>query len=332
MAFSGLSGTATRETFFSKSLGVDKSFILYLPPGYDATSDCYPVLYLFRGHENEWFNPAQDPTREGQAVQHLLDRMINDGEIDPLIVVGAGLTSDDGQIYGLGVNFLNPDHAAKHEGVGSGRFEDFITKDLIRHIDSNWRTIPDYRFRGSDGFSLGGYTSVMLGVKHPRLFSSTGSYDGSHMFYDMKDPRKPRGENNDDLWCRRDSMFAAVFRKPGKRAYSAEHLRAYNPLNILEDYSKKDKRRLSRNCFYVTTAANDGFQGNRDRGIHLMTILQQHGIENKAESLILADDAAHTWKCADQHLAATLPLHSAHFSRNIRRFKKSRLKHRAVKI
>lgn len=306
-------GTVKKVTFFSKALGVKKKYNIYLPPGYESSQKRYPVVYLFRGHENEWFDPYMDHSRGGNGIQNLMDELIEGGISGEMILVGVSMTSDDGHIFGLGINMLNPKGAKGRKGIGTGQFEDYFVNDMITHIDSTYRTIPERECRGMDGFSLGGYTSVMLAIRHPELFSSVGSYDGSHMFRDMNDPRYSLGKYDDYLWVRDDRMFGPVFRKPGKKKYELQHLLAYNPLNILDELFGYEKGLMQSIHFYIKTAAFDGFQGNRDRGVHLVTLFQLHGIENKAASLVLSSDAHHTWKFADLHMRETLQRHSRAF-------------------
>jgi len=306
-------GAVLQRKFFSPSLGIEKQYHIYLPPGYEESEERYPVLYLFRGHEKEWFDPYQDHSRGGTAIQHLADELIMAGQIGKMIIVGVSMASDDGEVYGLGVNFLNPQKAKKRPGIGSGRFEDYFTRDLISHIDTSYRTLPERAHRGADGFSLGGFCSVMLAVKHPELFSSVGSYDGSFMFRNMKDPRRSSPHNDDTLWVRSDDFFAPAFRRPRENRYDVEYLRSYNPLDLLEKLSAKEKRQIQSTQFYIKSAAFDGFQGNRDRSVHLVTLFHLHGIENRVSSLVLSSDAHHNWKFADLHMRETLPKHSRAF-------------------
>ncbi len=310
---SPLSGKVVKGKFFSPILGVEKHYNVYLPPGYEQSRRRYPVLYLFRGHEDEWFNPYQDHSRGGEAVQHLGDDLIRRRRIGKMLIVGVSSTSDDGEVQGLGVNFLNPRAVQKHPGVGSGRFEDYLVYDLIPHIDATYRTIADREHRGADGFSLGGFTAVMLAVKHPELFGSVGCYDGSHMFHNLNDPRLNFTTFDDPLWVRNDDMFAPAFRRPRHKKYDIDYLLSYNTLNLLEQLPPQEKAKVQSIHFYITSAAFDGFQGNRDRAIHLMTVFALHGIENRATSLILCNDAHHNWKFADLHLRLSLPLHSQKF-------------------
>ncbi|HEX7773821.1 MAG TPA: alpha/beta hydrolase-fold protein, partial [Pyrinomonadaceae bacterium] len=54
----------------------------------------------------------------------------------------------------------------------TGNWEDFIVRDLVNYVDSNYRTIRAPQSRGIAGHSMGGYGSVMLGMKHPEIFGA----------------------------------------------------------------------------------------------------------------------------------------------------------------
>ena len=54
-----------------------------------------------------------------------------------------------------------------------GRWEDFITHDLVQSIDSRFRTLPgDRRHRAIAGHSMGGYGALYLAFRHPDVFGS----------------------------------------------------------------------------------------------------------------------------------------------------------------
>lgn len=52
----------------SPALQVEKTYYIWLPPGYTAAGPRYPAVYLFRGHESEWVDPAADEHRGGRTV------------------------------------------------------------------------------------------------------------------------------------------------------------------------------------------------------------------------------------------------------------------------
>ena len=52
-----------------------------------------------------------------------------------------------------------------------GNWEDHIVKDVVSYIDSNFKTIADSKSRGIAGFSMGGFGSINLALRHPDVFS-----------------------------------------------------------------------------------------------------------------------------------------------------------------
>lgn len=71
-----------------------------------------------------------------------------------------------------------PDSKTRHLGslyassVTVGDFENFIVRDLIAHIDANYRTIPRPSSRGLVGHSMGGYGAARIGIKHADRFGA----------------------------------------------------------------------------------------------------------------------------------------------------------------
>src|SRR5262249_21368763 len=71
--------------------------------------------------------------------------------------------------------------AVSEEGQRN-RWEDYIVKDLIGHVDATYRTIAKREGRAINGLSMGGYGGIILGLKHPDLFCSIGSHSGALAF------------------------------------------------------------------------------------------------------------------------------------------------------
>jgi enterochelin esterase-like enzyme len=91
------------------ALGVPKEFYVYTPPGYAASpARRYPVLYLFRGHEKEWIDKGQDPTRAGRNVIDVYEDLLAAGTVGPMILVFPGITSSDNSVPGMLTNFNSP--------------------------------------------------------------------------------------------------------------------------------------------------------------------------------------------------------------------------------
>jgi enterochelin esterase-like enzyme len=155
--------TIVETAFFSKSLQKQMDVNVYLPPGY-SNQKKYPVLYVLHQlnvDEKFWFDEV--------LVGKQADLLIESGEIQPLIIVSPqidhswGLNSADE--VGMIDNYWN-----------IGRYEDYITKDLIEFIDSNFSTKKSRSGRYIGGTSMGGYAALLSAFKHHELYSKVGGH------------------------------------------------------------------------------------------------------------------------------------------------------------
>jgi S-formylglutathione hydrolase len=167
LAAASLEARLVEEHFFSPALAgnllgdaADRAVTVYLPPSYDAEPGRrFPVLYLlhgFKAKNHVWTKPA--PGR-GFNLQEVADALITQGRIPPLIIV----MPDGSNAYG-GSFYLN--------STVTGNWEDYITRDLVAHIDAAYRTIPQPAARGLAGHSMGGYGAFLLGLRHPDVFGA----------------------------------------------------------------------------------------------------------------------------------------------------------------
>jgi S-formylglutathione hydrolase FrmB len=127
-------------------------YMVVLPVDYDNSQQRYPVLYLLHGWAGDYTNWVK------------LTNLVEYSRRYPMIIV-----TPDAQ------NSWYVNSAA----VPGDRFEDYITSDLIHEIDSRWRTIASPHRRSIAGLSMGGYGSILFGLKHPGLFAVVGSVGGA---------------------------------------------------------------------------------------------------------------------------------------------------------
>jgi S-formylglutathione hydrolase FrmB len=136
----------------------EQPIYVYLPLGYEGSTRRYPTLYLLHGftsNSSVWINGQY----QGMKLQTLMDDSIKNGKVREMIVVAAnGSNAYKGSFY--------------TNSAVTGNWEDFIVRDLVNYVDANYRTIPHAESRGIAGHSMGGYGSVMLGMKHPEIFGA----------------------------------------------------------------------------------------------------------------------------------------------------------------
>ena len=132
--------------------------LVYLPPSYRReTTRRYPVLYLLHGATStpeEWLNGVY----QGMNLQLTLDSLVAAAAIPEFIVVMPDAN-----------NALGADWYANSRA--SGNWQDFVVRDLVRHIDGRYRTEANGRRRALVGHSMGGFGALAIGFEHPNVFS-----------------------------------------------------------------------------------------------------------------------------------------------------------------
>jgi len=132
---------------------------VYLPPQYSRQPRRrFPVVYLLHGfaadHKAFIRGAYQDLN-----VRVSMDSLIQAGKVQPMIVVTPNARNRfDGSFYA--------------NSPATGNWEDFVAKDLVRHIDRRYRTIPRSSSRGVAGHSMGGYGAFNVGMRNPDVFSA----------------------------------------------------------------------------------------------------------------------------------------------------------------
>lgn len=144
----------------SRISGRMERIYVYLPAGYMAGTDRYPVLYLQHGFgENEtvW-------TAEGK-LNFIFDNLIAEGKAKPALVVMCNgmLTFEQQDKIVLGT---------------LGTFEKLLVDEVIPYIDSHFRTIADREHRVMAGLSMGSLQTTYITLKHQDLFSGAGLFSG----------------------------------------------------------------------------------------------------------------------------------------------------------
>ena len=150
------------EDFKSKHLVNSRRILVYLPPGYEKeTAARYPVLYMHDGQN--LFDDATSFAGEWRADE-TAERLIKDGTIPPLIIVGIENAGGDR------VDEYTPVTVLGQGGRGE-LYAKFVVEEVKPFIDKTYRTKPGREDTGVGGSSLGGLISLYIVKKYPDTFS-----------------------------------------------------------------------------------------------------------------------------------------------------------------
>jgi enterochelin esterase-like enzyme len=159
---------------------------VYTPPGYKKNGPkAYPVVYLLHGlpftekayiDESTWdpwvrpgeIWPFQEyPDFPEEGFREWIDHLIATGKMEPMIIVMPNADSEAGYRFSFYTN-----------SILNGNYEDYIVKDLVNYIDTNYNTIASSSGRALVGHSQGGYAAFKLGMLYPDTFGTVASHSG----------------------------------------------------------------------------------------------------------------------------------------------------------
>jgi enterochelin esterase family protein len=167
-------GSVTRRWYDSPGLGMDRRITIYTPPGYESSSQKYPVLYLLHGaggDEEAWI-------ALGRTAQ-IMDNLIAQKKAKPMIVVMPnGNVIQDGAPGEGNQNFYKPQFMIPKtmDGTYEGAFG-----DIIKFVESNYRVKADKANRAIAGLSMGGYHTLHISRFYPNTFDYMGLFSAAIM-------------------------------------------------------------------------------------------------------------------------------------------------------
>lgn len=176
----GVTGTVERYASLASEFVAERNVGVWLPPGYGQDAQQrYPVLYMHDGQN--LFDPATSYGNVDWAVDEVMTRLIERGEIRPAIVVAIWNTSNRRAEYMPqravqgNVRFNVPGADDLQPGdIISDRYVDFLVQELKPFIDATYRTLPDRANTYVMGSSMGGLVSQYAMSKHPETFGGAG--------------------------------------------------------------------------------------------------------------------------------------------------------------
>ncbi|MEO5684787.1 MAG: alpha/beta hydrolase family protein [Chitinophagaceae bacterium] len=151
--FAVRAGTIDTISVYSSAMQKAIKCVVITPADYKKSTKSYPVLYLLHGYAGNyarWLTVAPQLKNKADEMQ--------------LIIV----CPDAG--YGSWYIDSPADSAI--------RYETFTAMELVKHIDSSYKTYTDRAHRAITGLSMGGHGGLYLAIRHKEVFGAAGSISG----------------------------------------------------------------------------------------------------------------------------------------------------------
>jgi len=161
-------GTIHVEFFDSALQGRERSYYVYTPTGYESKRGTgLPVLVLLPGTpgtEADWVTVG--------LVNRIFDNLIAQRRVTPMLVL---MPRADVLLKG----------GTRADNLRE--FEPLLVREVLPHFESKYRTKSRPELRAIAGYSLGGELALTVGLRHPDLFRTVGSFGGSVFEKDFED-------------------------------------------------------------------------------------------------------------------------------------------------
>ncbi|MBX9254663.1 esterase family protein [Desmonostoc muscorum CCALA 125] len=163
------------ETYNSQVMGASRTYGVSLPPGYEQNlKGSYPVIFLLHGGHGDptaWFSQ-----NKGQALKTLKQLYIT-GKLPPSIII-----TPDGNDKRGSSPYRDPEYI---DGP-NGNVSTAVGDELVKVVQSRYRTLKNPDFWAIGGLSSGGWGAVNVGLHNLDRFSILFSHSG--YFQDKSGP------------------------------------------------------------------------------------------------------------------------------------------------
>lgn len=117
-----------------------------------------------------------------------------------------------------------------------GRYQDMVAKDLVAHIDANYRTLSTRAGRALLGISMGGYGALNIAFAQPKVFGAVATHSAMLL---SQIPTADGGARGGQM-----RAFTGVFGDP----IDAAAWKANDPLELAKTVDVKDLPALYLDC------------------------------------------------------------------------------------
>lgn len=246
-------------------------YSVYLPPSYEDNDRSYPVIYMLPGGagqtHRDWFLKG--------AAAETFDDLIASGEVPPFIAVSPDPRRTPQPEFNT--YFLN-------DSDGVIRYEDMFMTDLISHVESTYRALPEEQYRGVIGLSMGGFAALAYSLKYPETFIAAAALSPAIRSDDQILAMNQAG------WDRRYGLIWGEGLEGSARLN--DKYRADNVFAMIEE---ADETKLSATKLFIDTGADDVFF---EGSVHLHNLLRSEGTTERtfaSDHRFMVREGGHDW-------------------------------------
>jgi putative tributyrin esterase len=288
----------------SQALGVTKAVMVYLPRSYDTdTTQRFPVaIYLhgLYGRETDWLVHGR--------LRETMDSLTAVGLPEMIIVMPDG---DDGWwttwhtlVDVAACRRTRRDENADTYCVPWPKYDDYVARDLVAHVDSAYRTLAFRDARAIAGLSMGGYGAITLAARYPEVFVAAASHSGVLRPMLLTDSVPPR-----------DARTTAEIRAAGESQARWELMRtAFGPDSV--SWTARDPAHLVERCLRRACALPALYAdvGTDDRRLPMSRAFRD-ALQRAGAPLEYAEaPGKHSWAYWSAMLPRSLAFLAAHLS------------------
>jgi enterochelin esterase family protein len=262
-------GAVAAVTYYSTSLGIFRRMHVYTPPGYETSTQRYPIFYLLHGAgdcDEAW-------TSVGRAG-FILDNLIAAKKVKPMVVVMPAGHTNTMPARGRGAA---PGAAPGAPAAAPSPIDDFardFLTDVMPYAESHYRVLADRPNRAIAGLSMGGSQTLNIAFLHLEKFAYIGVFSSGAM-----------------LGGGRAAAAAPAAAAPaGPTPWETSHLAN------LDNASLKKGTKL----IWFSTGLNDGLIANSKSTVEM---LKKHGFDAQ----FTESPGGHTWINWRNYLAEFAP-------------------------
>jgi enterochelin esterase-like enzyme len=150
-------GAVAEVTYYSSTLKRFRRMHVYTPPGYEVGGGKYPVFYLLHGASD-----SDDSWSTVGRAGFIIDNLIAAKKAKPMLVV-------------MPAGHTGPFRSGGPRPAVDEFSEDFV-KDIMPHIEKNYRVRTARKDRALAGLSMGGGQTLNIGIPNLEKFGYLGVF------------------------------------------------------------------------------------------------------------------------------------------------------------